>query len=281
MGPLAGSRSGCSGRRDPMRRVLDALGIHKISVSPSRSGAIAAWLAVQLILVSIPAVWNRGPAATNALGALEAQSAAVPSYSPSDALLAPARGTVEQISNHAQKFGSLRMADVEAYVTEVYNLAPLVGLDPSVVVSQSNLETDTWRTAYWSTNLNPAGIGITSDGAASFTWKNGTVAARGHIVHLYVYAVGVIPRGHVLEPYIPLDPRYDAAIQAGFAGIADTVDDLTGRWAVDPNYGEKLAGRGNDMFVRQRIGAYAQSTGSSSSALADDGKPTTAWATIT
>ncbi len=261
-----------------MRRVLDALGTHKISISPSRSGAIAAWLAVLLILASIPAVWDGDPVASNALGA---QTAAVPSYSPSDALLAPARGTVEQILNHAQKFGSLRMADVEAYVTEVYNLAPLVGLDPAVVVSQSNLETDTWRTAYWSNHLNPAGIGITSDGAASFTWKNGTEAARGQIVHLYVYAVGVIPRGHVLEPYIPLDPRYDAAIQAGFAGIADTVDDLTGRWAVDPNYGEKLAGRGNDMFVRQRIGAYAQSTGSSSSALADDGKPTTAWATVT
>lgn len=261
-----------------MRRVLDALGIQTVNVPTSRSGAIAAWLATLLLVASIPAIWDRGPGASDALGA---QTAAIPSYSPSDLLLATPRGTVEQILNHAQKFGSQRMAEVEAYVTEVYRLAPLVGLDPAVVVSQSNLETDTWRTAYWSTNLNPAGIGITGDGAPSFTWKNGTDAARGQIVHLYVYAVGIIPRGHVLEPYIPLDPRYDAAVQAGYAGIARTIDDLTGRWAVDPNYGEKLAGRGNDMFVRHRFGAYAQSTGSSSSALADDGKPTTAWATVT
>ena len=182
-----------------MRRVLDALGTHKISVSPSRSGAIAAWLAMLLLVASIPAVWDRGPSATNALGA---QTAAVPSYSPSDLLLAPARGDVEQILNHARRFGSLRMADVEAYVTEVYSLAPLVGLDPAVVISQSNLETDTWRTAYWSNHLNPAGIGITADGVESFTWENGTDAARGQIVHLYLYAVGIIARGHVLEPYI-------------------------------------------------------------------------------
>lgn len=243
-----------------------------------RSRVLAAWLSILLLAASIPAVWDRGSAAPTALGA---QVQAVGSFATSDPLLGPVRGSVDQILSYAQEFGSQRMPDLEAYLAEVYLLAPLVGLDPAVVVAQSNLETDTWRTGYWREHLNPAGIGIIANGAPSFTWANGTDAARGQIVHLYLYAVGVIPAGHPLEPYKALDPRYQAAINAGYAGIARTVGDLTGRWAVDPNYGEKLSGRGNDMFVKLRIGGAAQSSGSSAAYLAEDGSLTTAWATTT
>ena len=262
-----------------MRRVLDALGTHKISVAPSRSGAIAAWLAMLLLVASIPAVWDRGPSATDALGA---QTAAIPSYSPSDPLLAPARGKVEQILNHARRFGSQRMADVEAYVTEVYSLAPLVGLDPAVVISQSNLETDTWRTAYWSNQSQPGRD--RNHGQMVLSRSPGRMARTP----LGVRSFTSISTRWASLPVATSWSRISSSIPAtrqrsrpGTPGSRRTIDDLTGRWAVDPNYGEKLAGRGNDMFVRQRIGAYSQSSGSSSSALADDGKPTTAWATIT
>ncbi|HEV2109481.1 MAG TPA: discoidin domain-containing protein, partial [Thermomicrobiales bacterium] len=64
---------------------------------------------------------------------------------------------------------------------------------------------------------------------------------------------------------------------AGYAGVAGTISALTGRWATDPVYGEKLAGRGNDQLVRHRISAAYQSSNSVSAWLADDANAGTAW----
>ena len=204
----------------------------------------------------------------------------VPLFQRTDRIVGPVRGTVGRARWHALHYGARRPAEVGDYLREVYRLAPQVGIDPALVVAQSNLETDTWRTGYWADHLNPAGIGITHDGAASFTWANGVDAARGQIVHLYLYAVGKIPAGHPLHPYKPLDPRYDAAVSAGYAGIAETIDDLSRRWATDPDYGRKIAGRANDLFVRHRLLALTGTPNANDPALADDLDGGTAWRTI-
>lgn len=208
-----------------------------------------------------------------------AQSGAVTPMLPSDRIVRPARGSVAIMTSFARHYGAVRLPEVSAYISEVYRLAPQVGIDPAIMVAQSALETDTWRTSYWQNHLNPAAIGITYNGQSSYTWSTGTDAARGHIVHLYLYAVGEIPPGHVLAPYKHLDPRYQAAVDAGYAGVARTISDLTGRWATDPIYGEKLVGRGNDQLVRHRISAAYQTSNSVSAWLADDGGPYTAWQT--
>lgn len=206
-----------------------------------------------------------------------AQSGAVTPMLPSDKIIRPARGSAARAMSFASHYGAARQAEVGAYISEVYRLAPRVGIDPAIVVAQSALETDTWRTSYWKNHLNPAGIGITYNGQSSFTWATGADAARGHLVHLYLYAVGEISSGHVLAPYKSLDPRYQAAVDAGYAGVAGTISALTGRWATDPVYGEKLAGRGNDQLVRHRISAAYQSSNSVSAWLADDANAGTAW----
>ena len=198
---------------------------------------------------------------------------------PSDAIVGPTRGSVGSALAFARHYGALRMPDVELFFREVYRLAPLVGIDPGIVVAQSALETDTWRTAYWTDHRNPGGIGITYFGQPSFTWADGTAAARGHLVHLYLYAVGEIPPGHVLEPYKALDPRYAAAVSAGYAGIAPTIAGLTRRWATDPLYDKKIVGRGNDILVRHRIAAVARTSGSTDPWLADDVDAATVWRT--
>ena len=36
-------------------------------------------------------------------------------------------------------------------------------LNPDVMAAQSHLETDGWRSLWWETRANPAGIGITGD----------------------------------------------------------------------------------------------------------------------
>jgi hypothetical protein len=142
----------------------------------------------------------------------------------------------------------MRIDELRAYVTEVYRLAPIVGLDPAIVVAQSALETGWWQSPAWTDHLNPAGIGITGPEVASPSWESGVAAARAHLVHLFLYAAGPIPPGHPLEPYIALDPRYDAALSAGRAESAIRLTDLAGRWATDPDYATSIARVGSILF---------------------------------
>jgi hypothetical protein len=170
---------------------------------------------------------------------------------PDDALSEPPRGDLATASAFARSHGARRLDDACSCLAEVYRLAPAVGLDPAIVVAQSAEETSNWTSDWWRERLNPAGIGITGDAtddAASGTWANGTDAARAQIVHLFVYAVGPIPDGHLLAPYRDLDPRYRAALAAGYAGIARTIAGLSGRWGQDPNYADNIAQRGNVIF---------------------------------
>jgi hypothetical protein len=150
------------------------------------------------------------------------------------------------------------MDELWAYVGEVYRLAPLAGLDPAVVVAHSALETGWWQSPAWVEHLNPAGIGVTGADVDSPTWANGVDAARAQIVHLALYANGPIPPDHPLAPYIALDPRYAAAVDAGRGGSARSIADLTGRWATDPHYASSIARVGNDIFGPQPLPAPAR-----------------------
>lgn len=229
---------------------------------------------VTLLLIGGPPIGALGT------GPTPVAAGAVRLFHPTDRIVAPIRGTWQRSLWFARHYGAQRTSEVANFMREVYRLAPLVGIDPAVVIAQSALETDTWRTRYWAEHLNPAGIGITQSGAPSYTWANGTDAARGQIVHLYLYAVGQIGSGHILAPYKRHDPRYQAAVDAGYTNIADTVDDLSGRWAVDTAYGVKIAGRGNDIYIRHRLLAMTSSANANSPRLADDMGASTAWQTV-
>jgi hypothetical protein len=165
-----------------------------------------------------------------------------------DPLLATPRGSAVRALESALSAEAKRPDELRAYVTEVYRLAPLVGIDPAIVVAQSAHETGWWQSAAWTDHLNPAGIGITGPDVVSPSWESGVAAARAHLVHLFLYAAGPISPGHPLEPYVPLDPRYDAALVAGRARSATSLADLTGRWATDPAYAEGVARVGSRLF---------------------------------
>ena len=168
-----------------------------------------------------------------------------------DPLLAAPRGSAVRALVSALSANASRPEDLRAYLMEVYRLAPLVGIDPAIVVAQSAHETGWWQSPAWTDHLNPAGIGITGSDVASPSWESGEAAARAHLVHLFLYAAGPIPPGHPLEQYIPLDPRYDAALTAGRANSASTLADLTGLWATDPDYASRVARVGNRLFAER------------------------------
>lgn len=169
--------------------------------------------------------------------------------SKTDPTMAPPRGTPEKALRWAQEKGANPITATRDYIYEVYRLAPLVGIDPAIVIAQSALETADWTSFYWQEHLNPAGIGITQTGAPSYTWPSGTAAARFHLARLYIYFAGPIAPANPLYPYRADGPNYDHLFTLGYDGQARVLDDLTGRWAVDPLYGEKVASRGTNLFA--------------------------------
>jgi hypothetical protein len=92
------------------------------------------------VLVASFAIGQRMPPGT------PAQAAAT--MSPGDRLIAAPRGNPATAIEFAERVESSRIADVRAYITEVYRLAPIVGLDPSIIVAQSAHETGYWKSAF-------------------------------------------------------------------------------------------------------------------------------------
>lgn len=156
--------------------------------------------------------------------------------------------TREAVEAEAVRRGAKRVADLRDYLDTVYAQGYL---NPEIVAIQMMHETG-WATSYWwEQRLNPAGIGITGDPTqnnASKTWTNGRDAARAHLTHLALYALGTtLPDGFPGSP--AEDPRWDAAVAAGYAGRMRTIGSLTNTWAIDSRYGEKLV-----TILNQRAG---------------------------
>lgn len=166
-----------------------------------------------------------------------------------NAIVGPTRGTPEQAIEYAKRAKSLHIADVELYIYEVYRLAPTLGFDPSLIVAQSALETGYWHSKWWDERLNPAGLGINDDPSThpySGEFPNGTIAARAQLAHMHAEVYG----DRVALPSVlqGVDVTYERVFQAGWAGTVVTLEDLSGTWATDPEYGWKISKVAANIF---------------------------------
>jgi N-acetylmuramoyl-L-alanine amidase len=216
---------------DEAARLADPRGARRDDIAHAIADGVDVWLGSHQI----------GPARVDPIGSV--------AMTAQDSLLAPARGSAVQALGVAFARGVSRPEALWAYVMEVYRLAPLVGLDPAIVVAQSALETGWWRSLAWTDHLNPAGIGVTGAEVTSLSWQSGADAAHAQLVHLYLYAAGTVPPGNPLEPYLAADPRYEIARDAGRGGTAHTIADLSGTWATDPHYAASIARVGSELFA--------------------------------
>ncbi len=181
-------------------------------------------------------------------GSVEAQPELYPpittnmGYHYTNAIVGPVRGTPEQAIEYARRAKSLRIADVELYIYEIYRLAPVLGFDPSLLIAQSALETGYWKSKWWEERLNPAGLGITDDPSShpySGKFPNGTIAARAQLAHMHAEVYG--NRVALPAQLQGVDVTYENVIKAGWAGTVVTLEDLSGTWATDPLYGWKIS----------------------------------------
>lgn len=177
------------------------------------------------------------------------QPPVVGTWDGTNAIIGPVRGNADDVIAFAGRAGSKHLDDVELYVREVYRLAPQLGFDPAIIIAQSALETNYWRSPWWDARLNPAGLGITGDPyqeSNSPKFENGTISARAHLAHMHAEVYGDSqPLPTVLQG---VDPTYQNVFNAGWAGTIRTIEDLSGTWAVDTKYHEKIVRVGKEIF---------------------------------
>ncbi len=170
-------------------------------------------------------------------------------FATTNSIIGPTRGSASQAIGYARRAGAVRMDEVERYIREIYRLAPQVGFDPALLVSQSALETGNWRSKWWKERLNPSGLGITGSKGqnnASQKFPSGTIAARAQIAHMHAEVYGTSrPFPHVLQG---VDVSYQNVYDAGWAGTIRTLEDLSGTWAADPKYHTKVVRVAREIF---------------------------------
>ena len=136
------------------------------------------------------------------------------------------------------------------YVLELERLCYLIGFDFGLLFSQFCHESDDASSPIFLARGNGIGLGVTDGGDDGIAFQNGTDAARAHVIHMSEYiGVGWAKAEDKLSPYLHLDPRLDEISRAGWAGTVRTLNDLTGKWATDPRYGEKIAAKANAVLA--------------------------------
>jgi len=182
---------------------------------------------------------------------------------PTSPLVSAPTVTEQQVRSFLKKnHAHLRDADVETIVPLWYQTAIRGGIDPMVAFAQLFLETGYLTSYWWVAHRNPAGIGVT--GTHSPTEKPGyhyhadrkryeegisfpswTEAASAHIGRLLAYALKA--EQNTAQASLIFEALRWRPLPDHIRGAAPTIQHLTGRWAMDTRYHDKL------VAVSQRI----------------------------
>lgn len=158
-------------------------------------------------------------------------------------ILAVCPGQVEQlISNGNTSEGQLQAflkINNESAITQFPDLpklyreeATIEGINHDIAFCQMCLETGFLR---FGTDIKPqqnnfAGLGAVGGGAEGASFPSARIGVRAHIQHLKAYAS--------LEPLV--QPEVDPRFRFVTRGVAPSVNQLSGRWSADLDYGIKI-----------------------------------------
>ncbi|PLX04548.1 MAG: hypothetical protein C0595_02825 [Marinilabiliales bacterium] len=116
--------------------------------------------------------------------------------------------------------------------TLYFEEAKLEGINHDVAFSQMCLETGFLKFGgdVASTQNNFCGLGVTGKGVKGLSFEDERKGIRAHIQHLKAYATTQNLKTEIVDTRFKFVKR----------GSAKRVDDLTGKWAADKNYGKKI-----------------------------------------
>ncbi|MBF2066916.1 MAG: N-acetylmuramoyl-L-alanine amidase [Calothrix sp. C42_A2020_038] len=125
--------------------------------------------------------------------------------------------------------GSIQFPDIpKLYIEE----AAIEGVNHDIAFSQMCLETNYLR---FTKNIKPeqnnfAGLGTVGGGSETATFESARIGVRAHIQHLKAYASSDPLSQEVVDPRFRFVTR----------GVAPIVEQLSGRWSPDRNYGANI-----------------------------------------
>lgn len=196
---------------------------------------------VRLMLAALLAALVVGGAGAEERVAQAAEPADLPADLP---VMGIEETTFEKFHDHL----TVKNPDVDWYyarrIFEIYfEECRLEGVSLVVALSQMIHETDflLFSGAVRAVQYNYAGLGATSVGAPGLSFPNMRTGVRAHVQHLKAYGTNEPLR----QPLV--DPRFGYVER----GSAESVQALTGRWAVDPGYGPKVIAHAHRLLVRK------------------------------
>ena len=133
---------------------------------------------------------------------------------------------------------------LEELVGYYYTEGDIEGIRPDVALCQALKETDFFRygnDVNYNQN-NYCGLGATGNKAPGNSFLTPQRGVRAHIQHLQAYATTEEVNLHKEL----VDPRYNWVHKTKFI---ENIFELTGTWATDPHYGEKIDGLLSAMEV--------------------------------
>ncbi|MCL2889113.1 MAG: N-acetylmuramoyl-L-alanine amidase [Eggerthellaceae bacterium] len=203
--------------------------------------------------LQIRLVMKGGSAPGSTSGAfIEKQTVVVPSTG--TPIMGGTNATVDQMARRYQAAGhsypstvyaSKGAATIEEFCQIIFEEALAEGVRPEVVFCQAMHETG-WLQfggSVSASQCNFCGLGAVSSTTAGATFKDVREGIRAQVQHLKAYAVKGLTTSDLAYPCV--DPRFDLVTK----GIAPTLEELNGRWAVPGNgYGEKIASMIEEVY---------------------------------
>lgn len=190
-------------------------------------------------------------------------------FKATDLLRGVSRGSAKDAIAFVTRLGG--GADFAEVITEVYRLAPLIGLDAGIVTAQMVLETNYFRSLFFVRDGNTGGLGIDGDNTGNhtstspFARLSGKKAAAVHLATLWIKING--PAAVLPDPIKAAETYAPSWLQRvrRMAGDANwprvqRIDDLnihfksviTGNmeatWAWDETYQDGIVSRANTLF---------------------------------
>lgn len=149
----------------------------------------------------------------------------------------PVKVAAEARPAQARAFLAARNPQAPDYVDIYVQMGEIYGIRWDAVFAQSCKETAFWKFGglVRPEQNNFAGLGsFDGKSGASFATPEEGIEAQVQHWHVYYYG-GDLPSGARA-----VDPRREAVLKSGWAGSLKYIEDLSGRWASDKNYGASI-----------------------------------------
>ncbi|NEQ40151.1 MAG: peptidoglycan DD-metalloendopeptidase family protein [Okeania sp. SIO3I5] len=200
----------------------------------TRKGGVLYVLAVNLQKFHVSVNWN-GDTRTVILKTSGTDT-------PIDQIMGNGRAAIEELTNFLQENNSGDFANRFPDIAELYvEEAKVEGVNHDIAFCQMCLETGYLRFGGDVTpeQNNFAGIGTIGGGVQGAFFSDARIGVKAHIQHLKAYASTL-----AIKQLPIVDPRFDLVKR----GVAPTLKQLSKRWAVDSEYGNKILSILNRLY---------------------------------